>query len=280
MKISRYFLSKSLLVAFGIFLCSQTSFAQQKSFYDSLDLAKSELNQQRFAEAFQILDRLENQFPGEENLIRIKGQGLYWKKDFAGCKEYFEEKIKSYSLLPWIKLDFGRILFELQEWKYSKGILKDFLNLVPDDPEALQMLAAINYWTGGSPSKSYRYLDRILNQYPDNPSAKQLRSEIWTQTAPVADLQMGYYSDSQPLSYLQVTHSLAAYNSAFLQPGYWINFRSIGSGESIIQGQISNKSSILATGTSFQVRLGFASSSAWDSPAFLLWFKYFSKNRW
>lgn len=269
MKISLYFLSKSLLIGFGFFLCSQTSLAQQKSFYDSLDLAKSELNQQRFAEAFIILDRLEERFPGEENLIRIKGLGLYWKKDFAGCKVYFEEKINTYSQLPWIKLDFGRILFELQEWKYSQSVLEDFLTFIPDDPEALQMLAAVNYWTGGNPSKSYGYLDEILNRFPDNPSAKQLKSEIWEQTAPLADLQMGYFSDSQPLSYLEVSHSMASYSSAIFQPGYRINFRAISSGERIIQGQVSNKTNILSTGTSFQVRLGFANSSAWDTPEIL-----------
>ncbi|WP_332912734.1 hypothetical protein [Algoriphagus boritolerans] len=50
-----------------------------------------------------------------------------------------------------------------------------------DHPEALQMLAEMNYWTGGKPNVSYTYLDKILAPYPDNEPANRIKKRNQTE---------------------------------------------------------------------------------------------------
>lgn len=240
------------------------AFGQSQNFYDSLNIAKTQLNQGEIKEALEILDLLEKAHPGDENVIRVKGQALYWSKDFERTKAYFLQSVQSYPLLPWIKLDFGRILFELNELKESEEILKEFLLLQADNPEALQKLAEINYWTGGKPSGSYFYLNKILDQYPDNESALKLKNEIQLNTAPHIGIQSTYYSDTQIMEYLGFQAKADFYHSALLQPSFLTENRKYQNA-SVLLAQAGLKSSFVKSGTDVFLQGGFANSSLWES---------------
>lgn len=238
---------------------------QSQSFYDSLDLAKAQLNQGEIKIALELLEKLERTHPGDENVIRLKGQALYWSNDFALTKSYFRQSIQSYPSLTWIKLDFGRVLYELGEFTESVEVLEEFLLLQPDNPEALQKLAEINYWTGGKPSSSYNQLNKILDKYPENESAQKLKKEIQQNTAPRVGVQSRYYSDTQIMEYLGFQATGEFYHSALLQPSFLAEYRNYQNDATILLAQATLKSSLVKTGTDLFLRFGSASSSLWES---------------
>ncbi|MDI1321245.1 MAG: tetratricopeptide repeat protein [Algoriphagus sp.] len=237
--------------------------AQSQSFYDSLDLVKSFLNQNQIRDALNLLENLESDNPGNEYVIRLRGQALYWSKDFEATKTYFRKSISENPEIQLVQLDFGRILFELNELNEAEKVLRSFLKSNPNDPEANQMLASINYWTGGRPSVSIEYLDRILTPFPENETAKSLKKEIKSSTSPRIALNTGIHSDTQPMQYFSFQGSLDFYHSAMIQPGFSTEMRSYESGESVLISQARNKSTLNRTGTSISLRAGIVKSSEW-----------------
>lgn len=253
-----------LYLFFNIHLVNESK-GQTQNFYDSLNFAKTQLNQGNIIEALQLLSILEESHPGDENVIRVKGQALYWSKDFSNTKSYFRKSIQTYPSLVWIKLDFGRILYELNEFPESEELLKKFLALEPDYPEAVQMLAEINYWSGGRPTVSYEYLDKILAPYPDNEPANRLKREIQQNTAPRIGIKPVYYTDNQIIKYLGFQATGEFYHSALLQPGFLTEYRTYENGESVQIAQASLKSGFVKSGTDLYLRAGMANSSQWEN---------------
>lgn len=254
-----YLLTTIFLLVFGI------GKVKAQGFYDSLEKARFYLNEGNFKEAFLFLDALEKANPGEENMIRLKGQALYWSKDFEQTNVFFRKKISEYPELQWIKLDYGRILYELNQFKESQEIVSLFLKDQPEHPEANQMMAAMNYWTGGDPKVSYRYLDKILTPYPENPAANDLKSSIRLATAPYIIGKSEFSTDTQPLQFFRFSTSGSFYQNTYLQPGYLLDARSYTIGSGIFWGQFWNKSTLPATGTSLMFRAGLANSSTWSA---------------
>lgn len=241
--------------------------SQAQGYFDSLEKARTYLNEAKFQEAFSILDDLDIKNPGEENMIRLKGQAFYWLKDFEKMKVFFRKKITDYPNLQWIKLDYGRILYELNQFKESQEIVSLFLKDQTEHPEANQMIAAMNYWTGGNPKVSYRYLDKILTPYPENTGANDLKSSIRLATAPYISGKSEFSTDTQPLQFFRFSTSGSFYQNTYLQPGYSLDARSYTIGSGIFWGQFWNKSTLPAKGTSLLFRAGLANSSTWSSFA-------------
>lgn len=258
----KFYLSIFFLVChFQIQECA----AQTLNFYDSLNFAKEKLNEGKIKEALEILEILEKRNPGEENVIRVKGQAFYWSKDFDQTKSYFRESIQTYPSLLWIKLDYGRILFELNELSESAKILEEFLVFEPHHPEALQKLAAISYWRGGKPHHSISYLDRILSIYPENKDAHNLKQEIRQNTSPRFGFRSGYYSDTQILQYLGLQSKVEFYQSAKLQPHFSFEFRNYQNGQSAVIAQTGLKSSFVKTKTDLFLKAGLVNSRLWNN---------------
>ncbi|SDA41825.1 hypothetical protein SAMN03080617_00323 [Algoriphagus alkaliphilus] len=274
MKIARFLFGKriaSLWLILGVFQFSffiSVAIGQSQGFYDSLDMARSKLNQGDIRTALELLETLEKAHPGEENLIRVKGQALYWSKDFNAMRAYFRNSLKTYPNLYWARLDYGRILYELNDWNESQEILKESLKINPHEPETNQKLAELNYWKGGSPKKSYDYLDEILIPFPDNELANTLKKEIRTGTSPYLSVGSGYFSDSQPLQFVNLSTTGNFYQSAIFQPGFSAEFRSYSSGIALQIAQATNKFSIPKTNTSLLLRGGMAKSSVWEGFSF------------
>lgn len=262
----RYIFTPCILIGLISFTFSiSESKGQSQTYYDSLGLAKIQLNQGKISEALKLLENLEKNHPGDENVIRVKGQALYWSKDFIQTKAYFRNSIQSYPSLAWIKLDFGRILYELNEFPESEEFLQEFLLLQPDYPEAVQMLAEINYWTGGKPKVSYQYLDKILTPYPENEQARRIKKEIQQNTAPRIGILSTVYADSQVMQYIGFHATGEFYHSAKLQPGFLGENRTYESGESVQIAQVTLKSSFVKSGTDSYLRGGIVNSSLWEN---------------
>ncbi|TXE05153.1 tetratricopeptide repeat protein [Algoriphagus aquimarinus] len=257
------FLSKILFLA--LFLYSSNSVAQTEGYIDGLENARSILNEGQISEALNLLEAMERTYPGDENVIRLRGQAIYWSKDFEKTKAYFARSIEVYPSLQFIKLDYGRILFQLQSYREATPILESYLISNPEDPEANTLLAQMNYWLGGSPKKSYDYLEKILKPYPENEAAKSVKSEIEKATAPKISLQVGNFSDSQPMRYSFLEGSFGLYQSALLQPEITASISSYQTDQLISFFNLRNTSSFTQTGTSITLSAGFTASTSWEN---------------
>ncbi|MFT7362295.1 MAG: tetratricopeptide (TPR) repeat protein [Algoriphagus sp.] len=257
---------------FGKYLCIVSVFiysincnAQSQGYFDSLTLSKNLLNEGLIREASEILKVMESSYPGDENLIRVRGQAFYWSKDFGKTKEYFSKSIAAYPALQFIKLDYGRILYELQSFREAVPVLESFILENPDDPEANQLLGQLNYWLGRSPKKSVKYLDKILDPYPDNEAAKALKQEIEKATSPVFSIYTGYFSDSQPMNFSFLEGEFGFYTSALLQPKITASISSYQAGQLISTFTLRNTSSFIPTGTTITLSGGFVASTSWEN---------------
>ena len=239
---------------------------QEQNLYAQLGKADSLLNLGQIQPAIQILSRLESQFWANEDLIRTLGKAYYWSQDFEQTKDYFRQRIDENPSFLQVKLDYARILYELQEWQES-GLLLDSLHKdLPKDPEINQKLAEINYWLGGNKNISIRYLEAILKDYPDNPSAIQFKNEIERETASVLSIHSGYYSDSQPMNYGLLGATFNWYQSSKFQPTLSLESRFYQDYDPISSLSVKNKFGFFSTQTSFSLSMGTVLNPAWDNP--------------
>lgn len=255
----------SILLLLLFFLYSSEGKTQTQGYYDSLSKAKSILNEGQIPEALSLLEAMERNYPGDENVIRLSGQAIYWSKDFEKTKAFFSRSIEAFPSLQLIKLDYGRILFQLQSYREATSILESYLISHPEDPEANTLLAQMNYWQGGSPKKSYAYLDKILKPFPENEAAIAVKSEIEKATAPKISVQVGNFSDSQPMQFSFLEGSLGLYQSALLQPELKASISFYQSDQLISFFSLRNTSAFIQTGTSVTLSAGYTASNSWEN---------------
>lgn len=255
----------STLLFLIILLFPYEGIAQTQGYYDSLAKARSILNEGQIPEAVTLLEAMERSYPGDENVIRLSGQAIYWSKDFEKTKAYFSRSIEAYPSRQLVKLDYGRILFQLQSYREASSILESYLISNPEDPEANTLLAQMNYWQGGSPKKSYAYLEKILKPFPENEAAKAVKSEIEKATAPKISVQVGNFSDSQPMRFSLLESSFGLYQSALLQPEIRASISSYQTDRLISIFSLKNTTSFIQTGTSVTLSAGYTTSTSWEN---------------
>jgi len=208
-------------------LSHQTAMAQSKGYYDSLTLAKQLMNEKKSSEANLILEASEKAHPNNVDVIRLRGQALYWSNDFDATLRYFRKSIKNNPTAAVLKMDFGRILFEMNQLDEARLVLADYFKSAPDDIEAQIILGTIAYWQGKCPKKAFRYLYPVLAKYPGNQRTADLVNEIHLATSPSIKISPGYYSDSQPLQAFTLMAEAGFYQSSLLQPTLQVQQRNL-----------------------------------------------------
>jgi len=256
----------------AMLLSHQPAMAQSKGYYDTLTLAKQLMNEKRIKEANQILEASEKAHPNKVDVIRLRGQALYWSNDFDATLRYFRKSIKNNPTAAVLKMDFGRILFEMNQLDEARLVLTDYFKSVPDDVEAQIILGTIAYWQGKRPKKAFRYLYPVLTKYPANQRTADLVNEIHLATSPYIKISPGYYSDSQPLQAFNLVADAGFYQSSLLQPTLQVQNRTLSfPAESVSHHteslQLGNTSSFLRMKTVAIIKAGVFKRS-WTNGAF------------
>jgi len=245
-----------------IFLaCHTSSYSQNPLQYNYLNIAKELINNQEFPEAITILKGLEKENPQSIEIIQLYSQALYWNQDFDATIAVYKKAMKNLPQSAALKLHFGRIHFELNNYFEAKKLLNQYLTLQPEDPEARILLATIAYWEGKPPQVALEYLDEVLDQHPGHSDAKALMKEILVSTAPSLRISSSYYSDSQPLQAMINTVEYGNYQSSWLQPSVMIQNRNFRQADPTLLIQLSNKAFFFKTGTELLLRLGLFNDS-------------------
>jgi len=222
-----------LLICFPI-----ESISQIINKYDSMDLAKDMMYNQRLAEAIGILEILDEKYPEEENVKYLYSQALYWNKDYKQTIAYIRN---TDSPSPGLNLHYGKILFELNRLKEAQVFLSTYLLSHQVDMEALLLLARISYWQSGSTKGALGYIDQILINDPLHAQALKLREEIYLNTATQVQLNARYYHDSQPLQAMMYSTRLSFYHNSWLQPAVQVNTNQYADGGQVLMANFSNR---------------------------------------
>ncbi|MDQ7818745.1 MAG: hypothetical protein RDU14_17090 [Melioribacteraceae bacterium] len=192
--------------------------SQTKEFYSKIDSARTLINSGRIEEGLEILIQCEKSFPDNIHVIRLYGQALYWNKSFDKTIDHFNNAIKKHPELSVLKLDYGRILFELNKLEEAEKYLLEYLETDHENVESQLMLASIYYWLGKPPQRSFSYLYPLSEKYPDNNKIMDLVREIESNTSPYVRVLSGYYNDTQPVRFFKTRIETGLYLSSLFQP--------------------------------------------------------------
>jgi len=268
------FLIKSS-VKFSIFLSiiilnPLAALSQTASRYDSLDTARDKMYNQSLPEALKILDKLDKNYPLDEDIMVLYSQALYWSNDFSRTIAYIKTSTIKASYPEYINFHFGKILFDLSYLKDANKHLSLYLEKNPQDAETLLMLAKISYWQGKSSNEILNKINAILINDPQHAQAKELKEEILLSTAPELSLAGSYFEDSQPLQGNLLSANLRFYQNAWLQPSVQILSRYYQGGEQVMMPSISNKTYLSKSKTELELRAG-AFTNSWSDDIIPTW---------
>jgi len=245
-----------------IFLSFYTpSFSQNQDQYNYINKAKELINNQELPEAIKILKDLEKEDPRNLDVIQLYSQALYWNQDFDATLALYKKSMKNFPQSDVLKIHFGRIHFELNNYFEAKKLLTSYVEQQPEDPEAGILLATIAYWEGKPPQVALEYLDEVLEHHPENSDAKALMKEILVSTAPNLRLSSAFYSDSQPLQAKINTVEYSNYQSSWLQPSVMFQNRNFKQADPTLLIQLSNKAFFSKSGTELLMRVGLFNDS-------------------
>ncbi|MBL0049911.1 MAG: hypothetical protein IPP32_17650 [Bacteroidetes bacterium] len=221
----------------------------------------------KYAEADALLTAFEKTHPNDINAVRLHAQILYWMKDYSAALNLCSSYLKNNPEWHFLKLDYARMLYELQQWKKAKVVLIEYQVAGNSNIEAKNMLATIAYWQGKTKT-SEKLFNAVLNYYPTNEWAKNYLNEIKNAKAPYAKLTSCYSSDTQPMSALHAGIETGVYRSHLLAPKFTMEWQKADSGNSSATGyssEISNKFFFSGIKTEIQLSAGIVTPLATNS---------------
>jgi tetratricopeptide (TPR) repeat protein len=181
-----------LLFLFTNILCFKVQ--SQTESTDTLDLARKLISEKQFDEAKTFLSQYIQSTPNQY-AYQILAQAEYWSLDFNKAEQTYQQAITLYPQSSELKLDYGRMLFEMG--KYPKAITQ--LQSLKNNAEADIMLAKMTLWNGHV-AKSRAIASQVLSGYPTNQDAKDLLITAKQMTPLYLKLGTTYISDDQPLT--------------------------------------------------------------------------------
>ena len=201
------------LLSILLTLCSS---AQDNPANDTISLARNSAYSKKFGEADRLLT-LYNAHNNDVNALRLHAQVLYWMKDFKEAKNIYERALYSFPENANVKLEYGRLLYQLQKFYKAGKLLNDYLATDSSNVEAHQMLAYINLWTGHM-TNAKKEAVWIKNHEPENNEAAYILNQVAFYTAPYIKLQGLIYSDDQPIQRQGFEPEAGVYKSWWLSP--------------------------------------------------------------
>lgn len=193
-----------------------TGYAQDIAITDTIEYARSKAYQKDFAEADRLLSSY-SKSNTDINALRLHAQVLYWMKEFDRSAMIYENALKAFPDVTVVKLDYGRMLWELNKLPKATLLLNDYLATDKQNAEANILLAYINYWKGDIKTAKDK-LATVLLYYPHNETALAIWKEINEATAPFLKVGGNYASDDQPLKKAGFSAEAGWYKSWWFSP--------------------------------------------------------------
>lgn len=183
---------------------------------DTLQYAREKAYAQEFQEANRILT-IYNSKNNDVNGIWLEAQVANWMGDFNQSKALYSRARIMSPYLAGLELDYGRTLFNSGNIKASEEILEAHLQKDPGNPDALIMLAYIDYWNGRIVTAK-NTARQVIAAHPEHELGLQLLDEIKVATAPYITVASSFGSDDQPLKMKEYVVTAGKYHSRYLTP--------------------------------------------------------------
>lgn len=247
---------KAIVALFVVSLIIQESVGQSIEPADTVNYARSLAWNKQFNEADQLLTAYNDHHSNLEAL-QLQAQVLYWKKAYRRSTDLYEEAINRFPDSYSLKLDYGRMLFELNHLNRAKALLNEVIAHDSMQQEANKDLAYIDLWTGHMQSAGDK-AKKILKKDAGNADALSILNQIKNYTTPYVLINMGSESDDQPRTGVRYDLETGAYRSWCLSPVLKAQMNSFTINDSNYRSlwvQVGNKISI-GSKTSFQLSAG------------------------
>ncbi len=228
---------------------------------DTLELARTKAYAKHFAEADKLLSAY-NAAHRDLNGLRLQAQVLVWAGENEKASDVYEKTISQFPQVDVVKLDYGRLLFQLYSFSKAKTRLNDYLIHDPKNAEANLLLAYIDNQEGKTQQANKRTND-LLKWYRDYADAAGLLQQINYKTALTATVGGGYTKDDQPLTDYKYDVGLSKYYSWLLFPELKANLNSFSLSDSSyhpLSVEVGNTVSLYNAGVSFSFGGGFFNS--------------------
>ncbi len=234
---------------------------------DTVNLARSKAYEKRFSEANDLLT-LYNAHNNDQYAIQLQAQVLYWMKEFKNAELLYEEGIGRYPDFISLKLDYARMLYQLNKTARARVLFLEVLTANEKNAEANIAVAWIDLQNGhiSLTKKRAQYITTI---FPDNIEAESILLKIEELTALYLKLQTGAYSDDQPLQQSFIEPEAGIYKSWLLSPFIKARFNTQNTGQSYSTSWISagNKIFIGATKTNIELSAGYFQGNNYQGNA-------------
>lgn len=257
---------KYFLPLFLLFCLLPFSHAQ-----DTLALAREKAFGQNFHAADQLLQAY-NARRDDLSALWFHAQVLFWKKDFTRSAEVFERAISAFPEAHFLRLEYGRNLWNQGEIYPAQEQLLSYLGTDSLHFEANMLQAYIEYWTGRLPLAKKR-IGLLQAQDPSYSPVQDLLAELESVSAPWLSLKTGYLSDDQPLGASQTELEGGKYISWLLNPTFHVEYSHFGwEGEihPVFQAQLRNQVFFGKTKTRAELSAGLMAPLSGESPAKML----------
>jgi tetratricopeptide (TPR) repeat protein len=248
----KYGLTLLLIISTTLF-----SFGQQQVNSDTLEQARALAYAKNFAEADRLLTRL-TRSRTDVNALRLHAQVLYWMKAFSRSEQVYQRAIRQFPEVPHIRLDYGRMLFELNKPQQAELQLRQYLANDPQHAEAHMLLTYIE-WGRGDDHAARRRSTQLRQWYPDNKDISQLADQVRQSTGTTVRAGGTFQSDDQPLRRTTYDVEVQSKYSRLIAPRLRLQANDLDlytTGYVSQWGEVGNRLALGTSGTSAEVWAG------------------------
>lgn len=208
-------MKKIAILLFTIFLSARIE-AQEINKTDTVELARSLAYAQHFGAADSLLTAF-TVTKDDLNAFRLHAQVLYWMEAFNRSAQILERAVLAFPDAAELNLDYGRLLYNTGHINKAEVYLTKYRAADSVHTETKLMLAHIFFWQGRFKQAS-KLTEQILQVYPDQKEAIDLRNEIQFNRSVYVTGSAAINSDDQPLTSRPLAFEIGAYRSSLFAP--------------------------------------------------------------
>ena len=257
--LSNHFMKSITKIYFSAIAFFLTLISVAQNTTDTLQISREYSADQDFTSAIAVLEKYHQNNPNNVFAVQLLASNYYWNGDVEKADSTYQHSIKAFNNNPALKLDYGRMLYDLGTYKTAKVVLDDYLETNPQNIEALEYTGYINYWWGRN-DKSLDKFNKILEQYPNNSTALNMAQLLNRVKRPYLLLGYNYAFDTQPMQSGNARIETGRYYSTWLNPTLkldWLHFNAEGVKNQTPWIQVGNQMNFFKNKTHFNAVVGY-----------------------
>ncbi|MBS1514687.1 MAG: hypothetical protein JSS63_06630 [Bacteroidetes bacterium] len=202
----------SLLLLSPLFYSSQ-SVAQTTE--TVIQKATELIQNERYEEAQLLLERCHRQNPKDFKVLKMYADVSYLNKKYGVFMDLYTEAMEMKPNNFSLKFEYGKKLFDINEYQTALTVLDEYLINDPDNTEALFIKAKISKYNEDY-KEANTSLSKILSKEPSNLEAREMYNQMLEAKSKWAKFNASYAYNSQPIEYFSPELSAGMYINPLL----------------------------------------------------------------